>query len=46
MSNADEFTSKCYEKAKLANVLLINGPQFAKMLIEAGVLNISEVLKK
>lgn len=46
VSNADKFTTKCYEKAKLANVLLINGPQFAKMLIEAGVLNINEAFKK
>jgi len=46
VSNANKFTSECYEKAKLANVVLIDGLQFAKMLIEAGTLNINDAFKK
>ncbi len=41
ISSAKEFTSECQEKAKKENIglniRLINGPEFARMLLDAGI---------
>lgn len=44
VSSADSFSDACVEMAKKEKVQLINGTEFTKMLIEAGVMNLSNVL--
>ncbi len=44
ISSADSFSDTCVEMAKKGKVQLINGIEFTKMLIEAGVMNLSNVL--
>ena len=45
VTSADKFSDECYDLAKNANVLLINGPQLVTMLIEAGISNINNAFK-
>ena len=37
ISSAMQFSDKCEELAKKANVRLVNGLEFAKMLLDAGM---------
>ncbi len=37
ISSAKEFTQKCEEGAKSENIRLVNGPEFARMLLDAGI---------
>jgi predicted Mrr-cat superfamily restriction endonuclease len=44
ISTADSFSKESYDFAKEAKVQLVDGKQFTKMLIEAGVVNLDKVL--
>ncbi len=37
ISSAEKFTKECEEGAKSKNIRLINGPEFAEMLLDAGI---------
>ncbi len=43
VTSANKFTNECYEYAKENHVQLIDGSQFATMLIEAGIKNIDKI---
>ncbi len=42
VSTADDFTSPCKDKAKECKIRLVNGKEFAKMLLEVGVSDLSD----
>lgn len=44
VSTADNFSQECNKQAKINGVQLIEGKEFTKMLLEAGISNLSEVL--
>jgi hypothetical protein len=44
ISSADNFSKESYDFAKEAKVQLVDGKQFATMLLEAGILNLDEAL--
>lgn len=45
ISSADNFTKEAYDFAKEANVILVDGKQFAIMILEAGIANLDKILK-
>jgi hypothetical protein len=44
ISSADNFSKESYDFAKEAKVQLVDGKQFATMLLEAGILNLDKAL--
>jgi len=44
ISSADNFSKEAYDFAKEARVQLVDGKQFATMLLEAGILNLDKAL--
>lgn len=44
ISSADNFTQQSYDYAKEAKVQLVDGKQFATMLLEAGIVNLDKAL--
>ncbi|MCX7955371.1 MAG: restriction endonuclease [Bacteroidales bacterium] len=44
ISSADSFSKECYDFAKEARVQLVDGKQFATMLLEAGILKLDKAL--
>jgi hypothetical protein len=44
ISTADNYSNECFNLAKEEKVQLINGVKFAKMMIEAGILNLNKAL--
>ncbi|GIW68038.1 MAG: hypothetical protein KatS3mg096_906 [Candidatus Parcubacteria bacterium] len=44
VSSADNFSEKCYNLAKEVKVQLVDGKQFTKMLLEAGIANLDNAL--
>lgn len=43
VSSADSYAKECYEKAQQKRVLLIDGMEFSRMLLEAGIADLGSV---